>query len=174
MDTRDRRLMLTAAALAVLPLAAVPAQVYRCQADGVVVFSDKPCAPGAQPVEVPKATVIPAQKGDDLLAEARKREARERQQADTRRKAEAEWQARYAQDKAEAERVQRGRAQGIVVEGMTPADVRRIHGEPTIVSRNQKGQADRETWSYLLDDARVTVVFSEGKVSSVKTREMRR
>ena len=170
----ERPLLPTAALLVVLPVVAASAPVYRCQQGDTTVFSDKPCAPNAQPVQLPPAVVIPAGPRADLLEAARQREQREQQGTQTLRQAEGEWQAQHAQAKADAERLQRARAQGVVVEGMSPADVRRIHGEPTVTSRNQKGKTDRETWSYLLDDARVTVIFVDGKVSSTRSRESKR
>lgn len=175
MCTLDRPPLLIAALLLPL-LAAAPAsaQVYRCQQGDTTVFSDKPCAPGARTVEVPPAIVIPSGPRVDLIEEGRKREQRESQASSAQRKAEEEWQAQHAQSRAAEERIHRGRAEGKVVEGMSPADVRRIHGEPTVVSRNQRGEANRETWGYLLDRTRMTVVFTDDKVSSVSTRELRK
>lgn len=157
-----------------LPVAVTAGEIYRCPQDGSVVYSDRPCAPGAQPMALPPAVVIPAGPSDDLLDQARQREQRDRQRTASVRDAEAQWQAQHAQEKADAERVQRARAQAQVVQGMTPADVRRIHGEPTVISRNRKAEgAPRETWSYLLEDGRVTVVFVDGKVSSVRSSQTR-
>lgn len=157
-----------------LPCAGDAGTVYRCQQDGATVFSDRPCAPGAQPMALPEAVVIPAGPRTDLLEAARQREQRERERGDQRREAEAQWQAQHAQEQAQIERVQRGRAQAQVVEGMTPADVRRIHGEPTVISRDARGRSNRETWSYVLDEGRVTVVFVDGRVASLRSRETRR
>ena len=42
-------------------------------------------------------------------------------------------------------------------------------------SRSDRSSAvARETWRYLLDDGRVTVVFAEGKVVSVQSQQTKR
>ncbi|HEX4895928.1 MAG TPA: DUF4124 domain-containing protein [Solimonas sp.] len=158
--------------LVLLPCLAGPspvaAQVFRCQKDGVTVYSDQPCAPGARPTALPTPVVIPATTPTDLVGEAAKRAQRKKVQ----QKAEdAAFQEAHAQQKADETRIREARIADKVVTGMTPADVRGIYGEPTVVSRNESGGKDRETWSYADDQRRWHVTFTDGRVSAVKSRE---
>ncbi len=148
------------------------AQVYRCEQDGVVRYSDKPCSAQARPVELPPAIVVPAGPQADLLGQAEQRKQARRKARDA---ADAEWVQAHEARKAEEERLRSGRVTRTVVEGMAPDDVRRIHGEPTVVSTSQTAKGVREIWSYVLDGgARVHVTFTNGRVSGVRTREDQR
>lgn len=169
MSKSGRRLLHVAAAGALALCGSVGAQVYRCEQDGVVRYTDKPCSNKARPVDLPDPVVIPAGPKADLLGEAkRRREAGTR----ARDEADAEWVAEHEKRKAEAERLRSGRITRTVVEGMSADDVRRIHGEPAVVSKRESKSGIRETWSYALDgDRRLHVTFSEGRVSSVRMRE---
>jgi hypothetical protein len=155
-----------------LAVGAAPAQVYRCEQDGVVRYTDKPCEQGARPVELPPAIVVPAGPKADLLGDAeRKRES----QRKARDKADAAWVEAHEARKAEEERLRSGRVTRTVVEGMGPEDVRRIHGEPAVISRSRTAKGPRETWSYALEGGkRLHVTFVDGRVSSVRTREEQR
>jgi hypothetical protein len=160
-----------AAAVAGAALCAAPAaaQVYRCEQDGVVRYTDKPCERGARPVELPPAIVVPAGPQADLLGQAERRKQAQRKARDA---AQAEWLQDYEVRKSEEERLRSGRVTRTVVEGMAPEDVRRIHGEPAVISRSQTAKGARETWSYALDGGkRLHVTFTDGRVSGVRTRE---
>ena len=175
MSTRLARPLLPAALLiAVLP-ECLHAQIYRCEKDSVTVYSDKPCAPDAKPAKLPPAVVIPAGEKADLLRDAELREQRESKAEQRADKAEVEWQQSHAAGKADAERIREARVSREVVKGMTPADVRRVLGEPTLVSNNTSGKTPRETWSYAeRDNKRVHVTFTEGVVSAVRVRETKK
>lgn len=150
----------------------VQAQVYRCERDGVIRYSDKPCEQNARPVQLPEPIVVPAGPQADLLGEARHRDAERRTARDLD---DAAWLKVYEARKAEEDRLRSGRVTGTVVEGMAPADVRRIHGEPAVVSSAKGKKGARETWSYVLGDGRrLHVTFIEGRVSDVRTREEKR
>lgn len=155
-----------------LLIAALPwcaqAQIYRCAKDGVTVFSDKPCGADAKPAQLPPAVVIPAGPRIDLLREAEQREQREGKVQEKAARAEQVWQDNHAAEQAEAERIREARVGREVVDGMTPADVRRVLGEPMLVSQN----GARETWSYAeREGKRIHVTFIDGRVSGVRTRE---
>jgi hypothetical protein len=145
------------------------AQVYRCEQDGVVRYADKPCERGARPVELPPAIVVPAGPQADLLEQAERRKQAQRKARDA---ADGQWLQAHEARKSEEERLRSGRVTRTVVEGMAPDDVRRIHGDPPVVSTSQTAKGPRETWSYALDGGtRLHVTFTNGRVSSVRTRE---
>lgn len=151
---------------------AAQAQVYRCEQDGAVRYTDKPCSNKAKPIDLPDPIVVPAGPKADLLGEAERRREAQRKARD---QADAEWVEAHEARKAEEDRLRTARITRTVVEGMSPGDVRRIHGEPAVVSKRESASGARETWSYVLDgDRRLHVTFSEGRVSSVRMRETKR
>lgn len=171
------------------------AEVYRCTRDGAVVYSDKPCDGASQPAKLPNALIVPAGPPPNLVKlveerEAQVRAAREQaEQIEAEKARAAEQQARqtrqtrqgdiqrmetYASEAAvtaTAERIPPPAAE-TVVEGMSVIDVRRVHGEPAVVSRVDGAFPTRETWSYVLEDgSRVHIAMVGGKVVSVQTRK---
>ena len=54
--------------LVLLPLAA-SADMYRCQKDGAILFSDKPCASDAQEYKPKPIQVVPATNAPDLATQ---------------------------------------------------------------------------------------------------------
>ncbi|MFP5306421.1 MAG: DUF4124 domain-containing protein, partial [Gammaproteobacteria bacterium] len=137
-----------AAAIAAGLVAATVAQaeVYRCSdSGGVVRYTDKPCGTAAQPIDLPDPIVVPAGPTADLIGEAKERKDTKRAARD---EADAEWIEQHEARKAEEERLRNARVTATVVEGMTPADVRRIHGDPLVVSESRSAKGVRETWSY--------------------------
>ncbi|HEY1076869.1 MAG TPA: hypothetical protein VGE51_09285 [Fontimonas sp.] len=145
------------------------AAVYRCERDGTVIYADKPCAANAKPADLPTAIVVPAGPAADLLKQAEEREAKARAARD---KASAEWLESHEAGKAEAERIRDGRVADEIVEGMSESDVRRMRGEPAVVSRSRGKSGPSETWSYVLDDgSRLHVTLVQGKVTAVRTRK---
>lgn len=164
-----RATAVTAAAFGLIASAPVLADVYRCERDGVVRYTDKPCDPAARPIELREPIVVPAGQSADFSGAAQQRRESQRSERD---KADAAWVETYAARKEAEEAVRAGRVTATVVEGMSPADVRRIHGEPAVVSRSRGGKTDRETWSYSLDNGkRLHVTFTDGHVSAVRSRE---
>lgn len=144
------------------------AEVYRCEQNGVVRYTDKPCNPRAQALDLPEPIVLPAGPKVDLLGEASKRKQKQREARD---ETDAQWLEEHEARKADEERLRSARIDGEVVEGMKEADVRRLHGEPAVVSRSSGKNGDRETWSYVLGDGRrMHVTFVDGQVSTVRTR----
>ncbi|MDP9141124.1 MAG: DUF2845 domain-containing protein [Pseudomonadota bacterium] len=160
---------MSAALAAALMAAAVDAAVYRCERDGTVVYADKPCGAGAKPADLPAAIVVPAGPAPDLLKLAEEREARARAARD---KSDADWLKTHEAEKAEAERIRNASIADEVVEGMSASDVRRLRGEPAVISNATGKSGARETWSYVLDNgSRLHVTFSNGKVSGVRTKK---
>ncbi|MFA5938626.1 MAG: DUF4124 domain-containing protein [Sinimarinibacterium sp.] len=161
---------LGAAALATLAtLDAARAEVYRCEQNGAIRYTDRPCTTGAQAVDLPDPIVLPAGPKEDFLDESRKRDQAKREARD---RTDAEWLEEHEEQKEDEERLRSARNAGNVVEGMKPDDVRRLHGEPAVVSHSRSKNGDRETWSYVLGDGRrLHVTFVDGEVSAVRTRK---
>ncbi len=157
------------AAAGLCAAASASAQIYRCEGAAGVRFTDQPCAAPTPPVEVPAPIVVPAGPAADLAGEADARRERQRRARD---QADAQWAEAHAARKAAEERVRAGRIAGEVVQGMSAADVRRIHGEPATISTHSGSKGVRQSWSYVLADGRrMQVTFSDGRVSDVRTRK---
>ena len=158
--------LLTAVALGALAAGAAHAEVYRCQKDGVTVFSDKPCARDAEtyrpehPLQVIPHDAVPetALKPDDKLERARR--ARDAEYARSNRE--------YEAGKQEAARVRAGLAQGRVTIGMTAAQVRDLMGEPLTTRRQKRKGRETEVWTFRQDDgSRLAISLHQGKVVSL-------
>lgn len=149
------RVTMTVAGLA---LAAGPAlaDVYRCRADGVTVFSDRPCGDTA-PLALPPPTVIP--RGDEAAAREYDRRIQAGRQA--RDEADAEWLDAHEARKAQQERSRSARIAGTVVEGMLSGDVRALLGSPDEVRSSASG----EQWLYRSGQGLTrTITFRDGAV----------
>lgn len=160
------------AVAAILAAAALPvagAEVYRCESDGVIRFSDRPCGKAAQTVNIKEPIVLPAGPKADLLEQAERRTQEDREARD---QADAAWLELHEAQKADDERLRSARIHNEVAVGMSQADVRRMRGEPAVMSRGSSSSGDRETWSYVLDSGeRLHVTFVDGRVKSVRTRK---
>lgn len=151
---------------------AAPAEIYRCEDKGHVRFTDRPCDAQAEPVELRAPIIVPAEPHPDLLGDSDKKSAARRKARDA---ADAAWVKDYTARKAAEERIRHGRMTRTVVEGMKPDDVRRLHGEPDVVTKSRGGKTERETWRYTLDDGtQLHVTFTGGAVSAVRTRESKK
>jgi hypothetical protein len=150
------------AGLLLLALSLVPpagAEVYRCQRDGQMVFTDQACSGGAA-LALPAPVVVTPE--DDRLARAHdRREAASRQDRDA---ADSAWLAAHRERQLREDGIRSARIAGVAVEGMTAADVRQALGEPDKVSASDSG----ERWTYKLDGgARRVVSFRAGTVAAV-------
>jgi hypothetical protein len=144
--------------LAGLALSAGPAlaDVYRCRADGVTVFTDRPCGDAA-PMALPPPTVIP--RGDEAAAREYDRRIEAGRQA--RDEADAEWLDGHEARKAQLERSRSARIAGTVVEGMLSGDVRALLGSPDEVRSSASG----EQWLYRPGQGVTrTITFRDGAV----------
>ena len=164
---------------AVLLLAGAPgawagAEVFRCQKDGVTVFTDKPCTDNAQTYapRVPLVVVPRAAKAPDLAKQYDQRVQRETQQRD---KADAAWSKDYEKRKQHDARLEKARAQGTVGVGMDQHEARSKLGEPTFTSHNENAGVTRDAWTYKHPDGSRTIVrFKDGVVTEVSTSRGRR
>ena len=145
------------------------AEVFRCQKDGVTVFSDKPCADQAQ-TYTPKQPLVVVPSGDKAPDLAKQYDQRIQREAAARDKADAAWSKDYQARKQQDERISKARAQGRVTVGMTDNEVRARLGEPLFSSHNENRGVVREAWTYKNNDRTRTVVrFKDGVVTEVST-----
>lgn len=140
-----------------LACATCPAAVYRCEAEGRTLYTDRPCAAGARPHVLPAIGRLPAGEEADLAAAHDARRAQRRQE---RERADAAWLKAHAGRKAQAARVEAAIAERRVVKDMTPDQVRRALGSPDEVQRKD----GRERWTWSQDGRRSSVVMEECKV----------
>lgn len=90
-------------ALCTVPWLLAPSKVYRCEVDGVAVWTDRACAAGDLPADLPALGTVPALKGADLAKRYDERTKRERAAHDKARSAWLEAHARRKEAEAEAE-----------------------------------------------------------------------
>lgn len=153
-----KRMLLGCFLLPVSPLAA--AELYRCEQEGQLLFTDQPCHADAEPLLVQGPNRIQPGRNAELLKQHDERLQRERSERD---QADARWLEAHEKAKEEEERMQRALADNRVIKGMTPAQVRQVWGEPTEIEHTEKG----ERWIYKENRKRRTVSFVDERVSAV-------
>jgi hypothetical protein len=88
--------------LLLLPRSAGAEPVYKCEEEGVITYTDRPCSPGAEPAELPDLIVTPppTRSEQDLARAQQERLARERAERD---RDDAQWLKEHAagQDRAD-------------------------------------------------------------------------
>jgi hypothetical protein len=155
---------------AVLCTAAAHAEIYRCEQDGQVTYTDRPCAAGAAPVPLAPINAIsapPAPGAQDLARQYDRRTARE---TAARQKARAQAAEDYAAKKARQDAIRKALIEGRVIEGMTPEQVRTVLNEPT---RIEGAGGANERWIYVDGRSRRTISFRNGLVAADRTRHVR-
>jgi hypothetical protein len=152
-----------------LPLNA--SAVYKCEADGKITYTDRPCASGTEQHALPEAIIIerPAKSERDL---AREHDARIRRETAARDQADAEWVKNHEAKKDREKRVRSAIIQKDVIKGMSAGEVRSALGEPGRISRSESHGSPKETWTYTANGERRTVNFKNGEVSSVSKRSL--
>lgn len=152
----------------------IAAEVYRCEQNGQVTYTDRPCAAGAQPAQLapPAAVVQPPRDGESKMAHDYDRDAERAQKA--RDRADAQWLKEHDQAKAKDERVRDALMHGEAAVGMTPDQVRRALGDPLRTTHTKTRYVSEERWIYETTDGRRTVTFRDGEVVSVTTHKGRR
>lgn len=149
------------------------AEIYRCELNGKLTFTDRPCAVGAEPLELKKPIEMETAPGEAQLA--RDYDRRLAREVRGRGQGTAERADAYAARKAKAERIRAARLKGRVAQGMTPQDVRYVLGEPQTVTQSESQGVSRETWTYKeAGGTTQTVQFKNGEVSSSKTGRKKR
>ena len=145
-----------------------PAEVYRCDQDGKLQYSDKPCVAGQVPVVVQQPNSLHADPGDKALAKQHDRDAAVARKA--RAAAQAESDKAYAARKKSEKQIREGQVRGEVVVGMTTSQVGTILGEPTSVRQSQSQKGSSESWTFKNGAESQTVTFKDGKVTSISRR----
>jgi hypothetical protein len=161
-----------AALLAVSGLLAstsVRAEVYRCLQDGRTTYTDRPCAVGAEPVQLPPVVTVAPSDHVKSLAAQYDREASKDEAAHRRARAQAA--ERYEKQHALDQAIHKALVEHRVIKGMTPGDVRRVLHAPTRIE-NEGGVTER--WIYEDGAQHRTVTFKDGLVSADSTRKPRR
>ena len=142
------------------------AEVYRCTVNGAVVFTDQPCI-GATPLALPPPTVIAPE--DSAAARAYDRRVEAGRKA--RDQADEAWTEAYRERRETEARNRTARVAGIVIEGMSPDDVRQVLGSPDEVRGGGSGQQ----WVYRpAGGIGRTITFRDGAVAAIRERESRR
>lgn len=151
--------------------AAAQAEVYRCQKDGQPVYTDKPCAKGAKPADLPDINFVGtpgAQRSErEMAKDWDERVAKERKARD---QADAAWLKEQESAADKEDRVRSALNARRVVKGMSEEQVRSVLGEPdaTLV---QEGRENVVIWSYKpRSGPQHTISFRGGEVNSVSSR----
>lgn len=145
------------AVLAALPTTSTAAPVYRCEIEGRVVYTDRPCGQGAAPRQLPALVTLPAAPPTELTMERGRREAEAREAHD---RESAAWLKAHEAGKVEEARMRAAVDEGRILKGMSADQVRRALGSPDEVERS----GPSEEWIYGSGKARQTVAFENGKV----------
>lgn len=147
-----------------LLVGAAEAAVYRCEVQGRTVYTDHPCAAGAEPHALPELSTVPSTTASDL---AEQFDQRREQDLKDKRKDDAEWLKAHEARRAEEARMSEAARAGQVLKDMTPDQVRRALGGPDQVERG----ADGEQWVYGSGKTRRTVVFKQGRVVRISGKK---
>lgn len=115
--------------------------VYRCEIDGRMTYTDRPCATGAQPHVLPELSTVPSESALDLSRQHDERVERERE---SRASDDAAWLESHARRKEQEARMESAIAARQVIKGMRADQVRRALGSPDEVERS----AGSERWIY--------------------------
>ncbi|MBI2383310.1 MAG: DUF4124 domain-containing protein [Gammaproteobacteria bacterium] len=142
------------------------AEVYRCESQGKVTYTDRPCAAGAPPQALPAPTVVP--RGQDERERAREYDRRIERERQARDRADAEWAEAHRARKERDEALRHARIAGKVVKGMDAGDVRSAWGEPAEITREERDGVVWERWTYRDGGAVRTVQFRGGEVHSTR------
>jgi hypothetical protein len=147
------------------------ADVFRCEREGRLTFTDTPCDAAARPVEIAEPSTIESTAGADLANDYDQRRARERRGRDD---ADARWLSEHAAAKADEERIRKAFVEGRVVAGMSPQQVRQIWGEPDEIQAQVDRNASRERWVYRdargASSGRRSVSFEDERVAGAGSR----
>ena len=109
------------------------AEVYRCEQDGLRVYSDRPCGADAEAIPLAPIGRMPAQTASPLEGAYEARRAR--QQA-LRRRANQAWLDAHQQRRAREAAVRQAQFEKRVIAGMSEDEVRRAIGSPDEVRRS--------------------------------------
>lgn len=161
-----KMLLLTMLLLAVLPASAA---VYRCEHEGKITYTDKPCASGAAPAQLPAVTSLPPDTNARALA--KQYDADTARQNKSQASADTAWLKAHRQDRVQEDAIRKALIEDRVVKGMTREQVQRVLNLPTHID-DQGGPKER--WLYQNGRERRTIAFKNGLVSSDSARTSRK
>jgi hypothetical protein len=151
-----RRLLLLCVLCAIF---AAEAAVYRCEVDRRPVYTDRPCAAGSAPHDLPVISVLPSPGEADLVAD---HDARRERHLKAKTQEDAKWLKDHRKRKVTDERMSAAAVDHKVLKDMSADQVRRALGSPDEVKRKD----GVERWTYVDGKQRRTVVLKNGRVSS--------
>jgi len=155
--------------LAACSVQTASAEVYRCQQDGKLTYTDQPCHPGAEPASLPPLNRSQADRSAPSLA--KQYDADAERQSDSQAKADRDWLKTHGDDKTQDDAIRKALIENRIVKGMTPDQVRRVLNNPTSIE-DQGGPKER--WTYQNGRERRTIAFKNGVVSSDTLRSPRK
>ncbi len=139
------------------------AEVYRCEKDGQVIYTDQPCSETAQPKQLPRLQVVePSEFEQRLAGEYDRKQAKDKKARD---KANKEWLKHHKAKATDAERLKKARVQGKVVAGMSAEQVRDLYGEPDDIKITARESGTSERWTFHLNGGVQTVDLQDGRVT---------
>lgn len=143
------------------------AEVYRCEQEGRVTYTDRPCAADARPADLPPLNVTAPGKSADLSGEHDRRV-----QDGKRRRDEAD--ASFVKEQVEKQARDKEIRQAIIdrraVRGMTGSELDSALGAPD----QRSGENGNERWTYDENDHRLTVTLRDGRVTGISRKENRK
>lgn len=165
---RFRQILLLVLPMVLLPPVARADEMFRCEKDGTIVFSDKPCAADAEAYKPKPIQVMPATKVPDLAKQYDERMARQTKDRDEANEA---WNKEHQEKKQQDARIRDARVGRKVVAGMSQQEVLDMLGKPQVTSHNENLGVVREGWTYKKPDgSRDIVYFKDGIVTSTASR----
>lgn len=149
-----------------VPVAAT-AEVYRCEQDGRVTYTDRPCAADARPADLPPLNVTAPGKSADLAGEydRRLKDGKSRRDA-----ADAKFVKQQGEKQVRDRQIRQAIIDRRAVRGMTAGELDSALGAPD----QRSGENGNERWTYDENDHRLTVTLREGRVTSVSKTENRK
>jgi hypothetical protein len=156
------------AAILLLCCANASAEIYRCERNGRVEFSDRACVGGQVPIDIAPPNSMETSRGEALLAAQYDREGTALLKA--RRASLAADEKTNAQRRRQQDRMRDAALHGDVAVGMTSAQVTALLGNPSSVRSSESETGKSETWTFRDGNIAHSVQFKDGKVSSVSKR----
>lgn len=147
--------------------AATRAEVYRCTEDGTLTYTDRPCAAGAAPAELPSITVTQPGRAADLAAEHDRALQEGKKKRDA---ADARFLKEQGEKQARAKLIRQAILDHRAVTGMTTSELQSALG----AADERSGDNGNERWIYIENDHRLTVSLRQGLVTAISKIENRK
>jgi hypothetical protein len=142
------------------------AEVFRCNSQGRVVYSDRPCADGATVVKIVATTIASVPIGTSSTTRASGAGASSAS-ASAQAKSSAGGDSAYSAGVTGAGPARFGNR---IATGMTSVEVLRIEGMPVAKTSEKISQGVREVWTYCRDDGYTDVELKDSVVVAVSRR----